>query len=279
MKRILRDKANFVVLEGLISALLEKKVKISHLLESESNMEDEADKQNRVDLAAEDEDGHKIIVEVQNSRETAYFQRILFGTSRTISEYMKRGDGYDNVQKVYSINIVFFDLGQGDDFIYHGTTEFVGVHTGTKLKLAPFQQEKFATDNPSDLFPEYFILKVNGFNKVAKTPIEEWFRFFKDEKIADDTTVPGLAEAREIMRYDLMSEEEKRAYNRHLDNIAVLRDNIETARGEGRAEGLAEGRKEEKTDIVRKLLDMGYDDETIKAITGVTDADLMALKN
>lgn len=50
MKRLLRNKANFGVLEGLLTTLLDEKITISQLLESESNQEDEFDKYNRVDL-------------------------------------------------------------------------------------------------------------------------------------------------------------------------------------------------------------------------------------
>ena len=48
MKRLLRNKANYAVLEGLLTTLLEEKVTIHKLLESESNQEDEFDKYNRV---------------------------------------------------------------------------------------------------------------------------------------------------------------------------------------------------------------------------------------
>ena len=282
MKRLLRDKANFVVLEGFISSLLEKDVKILRLLESESNQDAADDKQNRVDLLAEDTNGSKFIVEVQNESEYAYFQRVLFGTSKLITEYMKKGRGYDNVQKIYSINIVYFDLGDGDDYIYHGTTEFRGINTNSLLKLSPFQRQKFGSEEVSSLFPEYYILKVNGFNKVAKTPIEEWLDFFKNEKIAACPQAPGLAEAKEIMRYDHMSHDEKRLYDKHLNNIVVLKDNIITARGEGemeglakgraeglaegRAEGLAEGRAEERREIINRMKAAGFDDETIAKI-------------
>ena len=47
MKRLLRNKANYAVLEGLLTTLLEEKVTIQKLLESESNQEDEFDKYNR----------------------------------------------------------------------------------------------------------------------------------------------------------------------------------------------------------------------------------------
>jgi predicted transposase/invertase (TIGR01784 family) len=143
MKRLLRDKANFAVLEGLITTLLGEKVTIHKLLESESNQEDEYQKQNRVDILAEDSRGELILLEVQNNNEFAYFQRMLFGTSKLVTEYLQRGQGYDKVRKVYSINIVYFALGHGSDYVYHGTTEFRGIHTGEILELSPFQRETF----------------------------------------------------------------------------------------------------------------------------------------
>jgi len=270
MKRMLRDKANFVVLEGLISALLNREIKILRMLESESNMQYSDSKQNRVDFLAEDKEGSKFIVEVQNESETAYFQRVLFGTSSLVLEYMKKGQGYEDVQKIYSINIVYFDLGDGDDYVYHGKTEFRGIHTDSLLKLSPFQRQKFGKEEVSSLFPEYYILKVNGFNKVAKTPLEEWFRFLKDETIDENTKQPGLIRAREIMRYDKMSKEEQKLYDKHLDNIVVLRDNIITARGEGRIEG----EKAKAKEIAAKLLNNGFSIEEVCRLTSLSEEDL-----
>ena len=74
LKRLLRDKANFGVLEGFVSTLLDRKVKIHRLLESEANKDRDDAKQNRVDLLAEDEDGELLLVEVQGESEYAYFQ-------------------------------------------------------------------------------------------------------------------------------------------------------------------------------------------------------------
>ena len=84
MKRLLRNKANFAVLEGLMTTLLNEKITIVKLLESESNQESEFDKYNRVDLLAEDSQGRLILFEIQNNNEYAYFQRMLFGTSKLV---------------------------------------------------------------------------------------------------------------------------------------------------------------------------------------------------
>lgn len=244
MKRLLRDKANFGVLEGFLTTLLGKRIKIQKLLESESNRDDEDAKQNRVDLLAEDDHGELYLIEVQNESEVAYFQRMLFGTSRLVTEYINRGQNYDRVRKIYSINIVYFNLGGGTDIVYHGKTEFRGVHNDELLSLSPFQRQTFKVSAVSDLYPEYYILKVNDFNKWSKVPLEQWIYFLNTAEIPHDATAPGLDEARQKLRLSQMTKSERDAYYRHLDNVWVLKDNIFTARGEGRMEGRAEGRME-----------------------------------
>lgn len=244
MKRLLRDKANFGVLEGLLTTLLGEPIKIQKLLESESNQEDEDGKQNRVDLLAENDKGALFIIEVQNNTEFAYFQRMLFGTSKLVTEYINRGQGYQNIRKIYSVNIVYFNLGNGTDVVYHGKTEFRGIHNGELLRLSPFQRQKFKVDAVSDLYPEYYILKVNDFNIWSKVPLEQWIYFLNTGDIPAEATAPGLKEAREKLRIERMSKSELAAYYHHLDNVVVLRDNIITARGEGKIEGFAEGREE-----------------------------------
>lgn len=248
MKRLLRNKANFSVLEGLLTTLLNEKITIQKLLESESNQEDEFDKYNRVDMLAENSKGELVLIEVQNNNEYAYFQRMLFGTSKLVTEYINRGEGYDKVRKVYSVNIVYFSLGHGTDFVYHGKTEFKGIHNGDILQLTPFQKQTFKVDAVSQLYPEYYILKVNDFNQVAKTPLEEWIYYLNTGNIPSDATAPGLEEARERLKLNCMTKDELSAYYRHLDNVVILRSNIQTERMEGRMEGreqgLAEGREQ-----------------------------------
>ena len=249
MKRLLRNKANYAVLEGLLTTLLEEKVTIQKLLESESNQEDEFDKYNRVDMLAENSKGELVLIEIQNNNEYAYFQRMLFGASKLVTEYINRGQGYDKVRKVYSINIVYFSLGHGKDFVYHGKTEFVGIHEGDVLELSPFQKQTFKVDKVSQLYPEYYILKVNDFNRVAKTPLEEWIYYLNTGNVPENATAPGLNAVKERLKLDRMSREELNAYYKHLDNIVILRDNIETERAEGRAEGRVEG-----VDLMAKLV-------------------------
>ena len=294
MKRLLRDKANFAVLEGLITTLLGEKMTIQKLLESESNQEDEDDKYNRVDILAENDKGEIFIIEIQNNNEYAYFQRMLFGTSKLVTEYINRGQGYDKIRKIYSINIVYFNLGNGTDVVYHGKTEFRGIHNNELLSLSPFQQQKFEVSEVSDLYPEYYILKVNDFDRWSKVPLEQWIYFLNTGEIPEEADAPGLKEAREKLELDRMSKSELAAYYRHLDNVVILRDNIITARGEGhlegriegriegreegraegRAEGIMEGITKEKLENARKMKELNLPIETICQITGLSEEEI-----
>ena len=105
---------------------------------------------------------------------------------------------------------------------------------------------------PEEIFPEYILIRVNEFNKVAVTPIEEWVQYLKEGVISPDTQAPGLGEARKKLLYYSMNKQERAAYDEHLNNIAIELgivdatkwEGLEEGRAEGRAEGLAKGREE-----------------------------------
>ena len=214
-----------------------------------------------------------IIIEVQNTRELYYFQRMLYGVSKAITEYIHEGNLYSEVRKVYSVNIVYFDLGQGNDYIYRGITNFKGLHTGDTLRLSTKQRNTFVRENAGDIFPEYYVLRVNEFNDKAKTPLDEWMRFLKSGIIDEKTTAKGLQAARQRLNVANMSEQERRAYERHMDNIRIQWDVLTTAHEEGRDEGIKEGIKEgiqqEKKETARKLLEKGLSLELIAECTGL----------
>ncbi len=300
MKRLLRNKANHAVLEGLIETLLGRKYTIVRFLESEGNQEDINDKFNRVDILAESEKKELTIIEIQNTRELSYFHRMLYGVSKVITEYIDLGDDYEKVRKVYSINIVYFELGQGGDYVYHGKAEFRGLHNPADiLKLSARQNKKFfniETPKPENrksagaLFPEYYILRVNDFDKIATTPLDEWLEFLKNGTIEKEPTAAGLAQAKECLRIDSLSIEEKRAYIKHMENLRFQRSVLETSRDEGleegreigkeigrkegRLEGRQEGQQEEKTAIARKLKSMSMPNSTIAEITGLKESEI-----
>jgi predicted transposase/invertase (TIGR01784 family) len=220
IKNILRNKSNFGILEGFLSELLKENIKINKLLESESNQETETDKFNRVDLLVENSKGELIIIEVQNTTELDYLHRLLYGSSKVISENLNLGEAYSNIKKVISISIVYFDLGHGEDYVYKGKTTFEGIHKKDKLELSKDQKILFGEIKVEQIFPEYYLLKVNKFDKKTKDTLDEWIYFLKYEEIKDNFKAKGLKEAKEKLDILKLPIKEQQKYQRYLENLS-----------------------------------------------------------
>ena len=273
IKRILRDKANKEVLEGLIQVLIKEPVTITEILESENNKDRREDKGNRVDVKAKTGKGEIIIVEVQLTKERDFFKRILFGSFTAINDQIGTGQDYEVIKKVYSVNILYFNFGSGDDYAFHGVTTFRGMtNENAVLEFNNMNERKYMDSerrritSPDEVFPEYFLLIVDRFNEVARTPIEEWMAYLKDGAIREDTTTPGLQEARRKLEYMSMTDEERREYRDYMVSVHAAKDAIETAKEEGRAEG----EQTKAIDTARSMKADGMAPELIAKYTGLT---------
>lgn len=297
LKKLLRSKANFVILEGFLSELLREDIKIQEILESATNKRHEDDKSNQVDLLVKNHKEELIIIELQYDYEVDYMQRILYGTSKIISENLVAGMTYSSVKKVISISIVYFDLGQGEDYVYHGTTRFIGLHNNDELKLSDAQKKFYGTDEAHKIYLEYYILKVNQFNEVAKDGLDEWIYFFKNDEVKKGFTARGLKEAASELDVMKMPLEEQQEYEHYYDDLRRRASAFESSyvRGEkegmekGEAKGKLEGEKiglekgklegekiglekgklAEKLEMVRKLKKQGVPIEVIVAASGL----------
>lgn len=285
MKRLLRHRQDHSVLNGLLTSLLGRKIEIEKILESESNREYEENKSNRVDILARDADGSNIIIEVQNETESSYLHRMLFGTSKLITELLEKGSQYDDIKKIYSINIVYFNIDEGSDYVYHGTTSFKGLHTGEPLVLPSYIKGKYSVENPGDIFPEYYILKADNFDKYAVTPLEQWMHFLSHSELPDNADAPGLKEAAEQLREAYLSREERADYFSYLDGLRSISAAVDTAlyrgklegRAEGREEGRAEGRAEGILAIARNMKEGDIDISDIVRFTGLSEEEILSL--
>jgi len=278
IKKILRSKANFGILEGFLSELLFTDIRIVEILESESNKENRKNKYNRVDIKVIDSQKQIIIIEIQYSRELDYLQRILFSSAKAINEHLDKGKTYAEVSKIISINILYFDFGEGEDYIYHGTTNFVGLHDNSELKLTEEQKELYALEDVADIYPEYYLIEIGNFNNIAKDTLDEWIYFLKNEEIKESFTAKGLAEAQETLDVLKMNSEERLAYENHqtdLHHEASLYDSTYVL-GEikGRKEGREEGREEKSLMIARNMKQAGMNIEMIVQMTGLSKEQL-----
>ena len=259
IKRLLRQKANFGVLEGFLTVFIGEPIKIVDILESEGNQQAEDDKFNRVDIKAKNSKGDIIIVEIQNTSELYYLERVLYGVAKAITEHINLGNTYKEVKKVYSISILYFDLGKGSDYIYVGQNNFVGLHTKDNLIISTREKDTIVSKSTSEIGTTYILVRLNEFNKVAKSPIEEWVEYLKNGFISPEAKALGLQEAREKLRYYSMSDAERHAYDEHVNAIMIQNDVL----GNAKLEGRAEGRAEERIDTAKRLLAMGLSPQQV----------------
>jgi predicted transposase/invertase (TIGR01784 family) len=256
MKRMLRHKANFDILEGFLSELLGDAVTIKQILDSESNKETNDDKHNRVDILVENSKDELVIIEVQNSKEYDYFHRMLYGTSKAISEHIKEGQAYAEVKKIISITIAYFDLGQGKDYVYHGTTVFRGVHKNDILTLSGKQVELYKKDNIQEVYPEYWVIKVSQFHNRVKDKLDEWIYFFKNAEIKSSFSAKGLKEAGEKLDQMKLNEKDAKAYKKYLKNLRDIASEQHTIMADAQ-ELIKKGRDEKETEAVIGLFEIG----------------------
>jgi predicted transposase/invertase (TIGR01784 family) len=266
MKKLLRHKANFGILEGLLSELLLFDITIIDVLESEGNKQDEYDKYNRVDILVKSQNDELMLIEVQNDSEVDYFQRMLYGVSKLVTEYIKEGEPYGTIKKIYSINIVYFGLGQGKDYIYEYKGEFIGLHKNDILKPTSLQKKNYAVDKIADIFPKYYILKINNFNDIAKDTLDEWIYFLKNSEVKDSFKAKGLDKAKEKLRYENLTDEDKKMYNRFQENSRIEKSVTYTAK------------QERNIEIAKNAILEDANDNFIAKITGLTLEQIQELR-
>ena len=300
VKRLLRSKVNFAVLEGFLSELLKEEITIQDVLESESNKDTREQHQTRVDLLVKNSDGTLVIIEVQTDRQDDYLHRILYGVSKCVVDNLPQGVSYDQIKKVISVSVVYSNLGSGKDYVYHGTTRFRGLHINDELKLD--EEQRLAYETPAGLYSEYYLLKINNFNDIARDGLDEWVYFLKNESIRPEFSAKGLAEANErldVLRLDDQQRREYESWEMDLHQRASMvkthfgrghreglekglekgrEEGLEKGREEGREEGLEKGREAATVEIVRNLLQVGMSVEQLSQTTGLSVDKIRSLR-
>ncbi len=278
IKSLLRSKANFGILEGFLTELLKEDITILDVLESESNKDYKLDKFNRVDLKVRNSKQEIIIIEIQYDREYDYLQRIFYGVSKTAIEHLEENASYSGITKVISINILYFDLGSGTDYIYKGTTRFVGLHNNDLLELNAKQKQLFKKDSVESLYPEYYLIKINRFNDIAKDTLDEWVYFLKNEEIKPTFTAKGLKEAEEKFNIMKLPEDEQKAYEHYQDDLHYQASIFESSFGDGYYEGevigIEKGIEQATKNIALNLAKEGTTVEIIAKVTGLSELDI-----
>jgi len=280
-KKILRSKANFGILEGFLSELLFTDITILEILESEANQDIESDKFNRVDIKVKDSTGRLMLIEVQYSRELDYLHRILYASSKAIVEHMHQSASYDEVNKVISVSILYFVFGKGNDYIYHGTTRFIGLHNNTELQLTEEQQKLYQISTVADIYPEHYLIELKNFDDIAKNTLDEWIYFLKNEQVKEEFTAKGLEQAKKTLDVLKMDAKERWAYEQYQNQLrhqaSLYKSTYMLGKMEGEEKGKQAGKVEGVLMVAQNMKKAGMAVEAIAAMTGLSVAEIELL--
>jgi predicted transposase/invertase (TIGR01784 family) len=302
IKHILRNKANFDILEGFLSAVMREDVQVVRLLESESNQETDRDKFNRVDLLVETGAGELVLVEVQVGADYDFFHRIAYGGAKLLTEYIEKGEPYRTIRKVIAVCIAYFTLGKGTDYVYYGSTKFVGLHTGDELGLNAAQEKMFGYNEIQKIFPEYYVIRVNTFRDEVREALDEWVYMLKHSEVKPEFAARNIQKASRTLQVLQLDTEARQAYDRYMEDISYhaslvqgweekghmdgykegreegIHEGMQRGREEGMQKGREEGTYQSKVFMVKKALQQGLPIETIAAITELSPNEIETIQ-
>jgi predicted transposase/invertase (TIGR01784 family) len=279
IKYLLRDKGDYAVVEGFISALLKTKgykdIKIVALLESESNKEDSKSKRSLADLIVEDEDHHKYIIEIERNVKDSFIHKSLFNTSRLIVDNLAQREDYTQIIKIFHISLLYFAIGNGNGAIYHGKTIIHEIETNEKLSVHIKNQGTGEIFDATDILPEYFYMSIPLFNDRLEKEIDDWLHVMKYDEIPKNYHSPYMVQVAEKLSILKMTPQERANYSYYQKKLYSDRDELAAAEARGEARGV----EKEKLLIAKKMLQSNSDVKFISSVTGLSTDDILKLKN
>jgi predicted transposase/invertase (TIGR01784 family) len=239
-KKLFGEECNKDLLLDFLNELLQKKEgKIISLtyLKSEQLGRSEEDRKAVFDLHCENERGEKFIVEMQKTKQTFFKDRALYYSTFPIVEQAISGDWNYELKTVYTVAILDFvfeeDKKDKDKYRYDVMLTDIETHKVfyDKLKFVYLEMPKF-TKEVEDL----------------ETRFEKWMYVLKNLKRLDN--IPDKLREKifekifEVAEIAKLSKEDYQQYILSLNAYRDFKNSIETAKDEGKAEGLAEGEQE-----------------------------------
>ena len=279
IKYLLKDKGDYGIVEGFISALLKTKgykdIKIIALLESESNKEDSKSKRSLADLIVEDEDHHKYIIEIERNVKDSFIHKSLFNTSRLIVDNLAQREDYTQIIKIFHISLLYFPIGNGNGSIYHGKTIIHEIETNEKLSVHITNQKTGEIFDATNILPEYFYISVPLFNDRLEKEIDDWLHIMKYDEVPQNYHSPYMAQVAEKLSILKMTPAERARYSYYQKKLYSDRDELQAAE----ARGEARGKTEEKIEIAKAMLLDGDSAERVSKITGLPTSEIEKLKS
>ncbi|PCJ29205.1 MAG: hypothetical protein COA94_02300 [Rickettsiales bacterium] len=262
IKFLLKNKEGYEIIEGFISALFAaenyKPVKITALLESESNKERADFKRSIADLVVEDTDGNKYIVEIERSFTTNFMHKACFNSSRLIADNLSVSQDYTNIKKIFHISLLYFETEEMQKPIYHGKTVIHEVDTAHPIDLRVMNQGMVTFEN-HNVFPEYFFISIPRFNDQINQEIDEWLYVMKNAEVKKDFKSPYMAKVAERLSVLKMDDEERNQYYKYLKESVNKEDTLTAALEKGIKKGMKQGREEGREEGMEKGLEKGME--------------------
>ena len=223
------------------------------------------------DLLCKDQDGTTFIVELQNARQTYFYERALYYLCRMIASQGKKGESWEfELVPVYGIFLLNFRSGKTDK-------------VRTDLVIADRETGRQKSRNFREIFIEFPLF--NKTESECKTPLDYWLYNLKHMEQLEHLSFKGqkalFARLEELARIANMNKKERAEYEAALK---IYRDNenvVTTARREGiqigEKRGLEKGRAEGILITARLMKQNGASIEFIKQCTGLTDEEIQHL--
>lgn len=224
------------------------------------------DKKPVLDILAKTDDGHRIIIEMQQERRKAFFPRLYFYGSKLLSQQLKKGSHYQDLMPVYV-------------FCF---TNFTVKHKGCRNDQLVYEYQH-REKNGGGLFTKLHTTYICELPRLAQkaledmNPIENWFyilrncRNFAKKPEGMDPRFDHIIEAAKTNR---VPDKERTQYLR-----AMLSDYDKQDIGDAYYEhGLEEGEAKKAIEVARKLISRNMTDEDIIDISGISQEELANLR-
>ena len=227
------------------------------------------DKETIVDVKCITKNGTVVIIEVQLSGNSRFPERILYYWASNYSKLLKKGEEYEDLTPVISINLLNFNLNK------------VNKNVHSCYMIYDTKSEKLLTDHL-----QIHIIELKKFkfkDNDLKKDLNYWLGFFTTNNM--EAYMSEIVKEKPIMeeahkRYNnfirsrlMMSEYEKKElyqYDKQITLEEKRREGIKEGKAEGIKEGIKKGRLAEQISMAKSMKKENIDIETIKRITGLT---------
>jgi len=260
----------------LVNALLQGRevIKSLTLLPTEQLGDTKDDRRSVFDIYCENEQGEKIIIEMQKADQQWFKDRSVYYSSFPIRQQGEKGQWRFGLKAVYTIGILdfVFDEDKDDKEYYHHVVKLMDVNTKEvfydKLTYIYLEMPKFnKTEAELETMADKWLYALKNLPRLLERPAALQERIFK--KFFDVAEIGNLSKE----EYAKYFESEKVYY----DNDGAIRTAEAKGRKEGRAEGKKEGFSEAKLEDARKMKTLGIAVEVISQVTGLSEEEIIAL--